>query len=216
MLHHHHHGHSPPLALIFTISGDEVGTATNIMRLMPWLFNNFESLLLLNWSMQRKCSRGWQVAMCVHIVFHNHMLRMNEDFQLLTLKDYLTSATGGVLYSRSWFEWNAIHNNIVHIKIIRNSLTVIIAGQVWSYCDNFLQTVSGTKLMKQLYIIIISNGVISTITISKVTITMKWTSFPMHLGANQSSREPTKAPRSQPTPWIYPICKSTQFVITKC
>ena len=123
---------------------------------------------------------------------------------------YLTSATGGVLYSRSWFEWNAIHNNIVNIKIIRNPLTVIIAGQVWPYCDNFLQTVSGTKLMKQLYIIIISNGVILTITISNVTITMKWTSFPMHLGANQSSREPTK------TPWIYPICKSTQFVITKC
>ena len=61
--------------------------------------------------------------------------------------------------------------------------------------------------MKQLHIIIISNGVILTITISNVTITMKWTSFPMHLGANQSSREPTKAPRSQPKPR-----ESTQFV----
>ena len=81
---------SPP-SWTFTTSGPHIHyiwwwrTATNIMRLMPWLFNNFESLLLLNWSMQRKCSRGWQVAMFVHIVFHNHMLRMNEDFQLFTL-----------------------------------------------------------------------------------------------------------------------------------
>ena len=209
MLHHHHHGHSPPLALIFTISGDEVGTATNIIRFMPWLFNN---LILCSYSIDqcKESVPGVDKWPCVCTLYFTitcwGWMKTSSFWPLRTtwLLQQEETCILGVRRSR-WFEWNAIHNNIVNIKIIRNPLTVIIAGQVWPYCDNFLQTVSGTKLMKQLHIIVISNGVISTITISNVTITMA--SFPMHLGANQSSREPTKAPRSQPKPR-----ESTQFV----